>query len=280
MQMGSLKVLLIAIVVLTQLVDVLPTPVSNYVNQVIYVESNRYRAHWLDAHHSKSARFTESPQSDVIDHTWTKWVVKQGPGNTLALESVRYPYHFLDAHHSGSCRVTYTAYPYDKDWALWYLEYAYGRIYAFRSKRYNNSRLDAHHTGDARVTTGSGIWSQMRVYQPDFDDEKALIFFYDNSMGSTPVTITFTQTIGISRTDTQSSSYTISSEMSQEIKSIFTAKGTYSATWEQSSSATWAKETSRTVVVTVDPGTVKKIYQLQGFYGPFDVASDYLYFEA
>ena len=88
MQMGNLKVLLIAIVVLTQLVDVLSTSVSNYVNQVIYVESNRYRAHWLDAHHTKSARFSESPQSEVVDHTWPKWVVRQGPGNTLALESV------------------------------------------------------------------------------------------------------------------------------------------------------------------------------------------------
>ena len=183
----------------------------------------------------------------------------------------------MDAHHFGSCRVTYTAYPYDKDWALWYLEYAYGRIYAFRSKRYSNSRLDAHHSGRARVTEGSGIWSQMRVYQPDLGDRKALIFFYDNSMGSTPITTTFTQTIGISRTDT--SSYTISTELGLEIKSIFTAKGTYSATWEQSSSATWAKETSRTVEVTVDPGTVKEIYQLQGFYGPFEVASNHLYLE-
>ena len=278
MQMGKLKVFLIAIVVLTQLEDVLSTSVADYVNQVIYVESYRYRAHWLDAHHSFSALFTESPQSDVIDHVWTKWVVRQGPGNTLALESVRYPNHFLDAHHSGSCRVTYTSYPYDKDWALWYLEYSAGR-FAFRSKRYSNSRLDAHHSGDARVTEGSGIWSQMRVYQPDLGERKALIFVYDNSKGTTPVETSFTETIGISRTDTQSSSYTVSAEMGLEIKSIFSAKTSFSATWEQSTSTTWSKETSRTVEVTVNPGTIKKIYQLQGSYGPFEVASNHLFFE-
>ena len=278
MQMGKLKVFLIAIVVLTQLVDALSYSVSDYVNQVIYVESYRYRAHWLDAHDSKSARFTESPQSEVVHDTWTKWVVRQGPGDTMVLESVRYPNHFLDAHDSGSCRVTYNSYPYDNDWALWYLEYSSGR-FAFRSKRYSKSRLDAHSSGDARITAGSGIWSEMRVYQPDLSEQKALIFVYDNSKGTTPVITTFTETIGISRTDTTSTSYTISSEMGLEIKRIFSAKGSYSATWEQSTSTTWTKETSRTVEVTVDPGTIKNIYQLQGSYGPFDVASNHLYFE-
>ena len=109
--MGKLRVFLITIVALTQVADILSNSVSDYVNQVIYVESYAYRAHWLDAHGSFSARFTESPQSDVVDHRWAKWIVRQGPGNTLALESVRYPNHFLDAHGSGSCRVTYTSYP-------------------------------------------------------------------------------------------------------------------------------------------------------------------------
>ena len=278
MQMGKLKVFLIAIVVLTQLVDVSSTSVSDYVNQVIYVETYRYRGHWLDAHHTGSARFSESPQSDIVHHNWPKWVVRAGPSNTLVLESVRYPNHFLDAHHLGSCRVSYSSFPYDQDWALWYLEYSSGR-FAFRSKRYSDSRLDAHNTGDARVTRGSGIWSEMRVYQPDLSEQKALIFVYDNSKGTTPVKTTFTETIGVSRTDTTSTSYTISSEMGLEIKSIFSAKGSYSATWEQSTSTTWTKETSRTVEVTVDPGTIKNIYQLQGSYGPFDVASNHLYFE-
>ena len=268
-----------AIVVLTQLVDVSSTTVSDVVNQVIYVETYRYRGRWLDAHRSKSARFTYCPESEVVHNTWTKWIVRKGPEkNSLALESVRYPNHFLDAHRSRSCRVTYSAYPYDKDWALWYLGFASGRS-AFRSKRYSDSRLDAHSSGDARVTPGGGIWSSMRVYQPDLSDRKALIFVYDNSKGTTPVRTTFSEAIGVSRTDTTSTSYTISSEMGLEIKSIFSAKSSHSATWEQSTSTTWSKEISRTVEVTVDPGTVKKIYQLQGSYGPFDVASSHLYFE-
>ena len=277
-QMGKLRVFLIAIVVLTQVADVSSQSASDYFNQVIYVETYRYRGRWLDAHHSFSARFTGSPQSKVVDYTWTKWIVRQGPGNTIALESVRYPNHFLDAHHSRSVRVTYSSYPYIYDWALWYLEYSSGR-YAFRSKRYWNSRLDAHHSGDARVTWGSGIWSQMRIYQPNVGERKALIFVYDNSKGSTPVKTSFTETIGVSRTDTHSSSYTVSAEMGLEIKSIFSAKTSFSATWEQSTSITWTKETSRTVKVTVNPGTVKKIYQLQGYYGPFRVASNHLFFE-
>ena len=278
MQMGKVKLFLIATVVLTQLADVTSQSVSDYVNQVIYVETYRYRGRWLDAHHSFSARFTQCPQSEVIDHTWTKWIVREGPGNTLALESVRYPNHFLDAHHSLSCRVTYTSYPYNKDWALWRLEYSGGR-YAFRSVRYSNSRLDAHHSGDARVTAGSGIWSQMRIYQPDLGERKALIFVYDNSKGTTPVKTSFTETIGISRTHTQSSSFTVSAEIGLEIKSIFSAKASSSSTWVQSTSTTWSKETSRTVEVTVKPGTIKKIYQLQGSYGPYKVASNHLFFE-
>ena len=182
----------------------------------------------------------------------------------MALESVRYPNHFLDAHHSGSCRVTYT-------------EYSSGR-YAFRSKRYSNRRLDAHHSHDARVTAGSGIWSQMRIYQPNIAERKALIFVYDNSKGTTPVKTSYTEKIGISRTHTQSSSYTIGAEMGLEIKSIFSAKMSFSSTWEQSTSTTWSKETSRTVEVTINPGTIKKIYQLQGSYGPYKVASNHLFF--
>ena len=277
MEMGKLKVFLIAIVVLTQLADVSSKSVSDYVNQVIYVESYRYRGYWLDSDDSFFAAFSEASQSSVVDLIWTKWIVRQGPGNTLALESVRYPNHFLDAHQ-GTCRITYTGYPYNKDWALWYLEYSGGR-YAFRSKRYSNSRLDAHHFGGAYVTWGSGIWSQMRIYQPNISERKVLVFIKDNSRGTTPLKLTFTETIGISRTDTRKSSYTVSAEMGLEIKSVFSAQSSFTATWEQSTSSTWSKKITQTIEVTVKPGTVKRIYQMQGFYGPYQVASDNLIVE-
>lgn len=109
---------------------------SDYYNQVIYVESLRYHAHWLDAHHSKVARFTERPQSELIDASWAKWKVKEGPDGCIALESIRYPNHFLDAHHSHTCHVTYSAYPSDNSWALWYLEDDGAGNFSFRSKRY------------------------------------------------------------------------------------------------------------------------------------------------
>ena len=252
---------------------------KDYYNQVIYVESLRYRAHWLDAHHSKIARFTECPQSEVIDKDWAKWMVKEGPDGTIALESMRFPNNFLDAHHSRTCYVTYSAFPYDDDWALWYLEKTESGNFCFRSKRYPDSRLDAHHSGEARMTPGSGEWSEMRVYQPDVSESKDLVFVYDNSKGTTPVKTTYTEKVGISRTDSFSSSTTISTEMGIEIESIFSANTSLSTTWEQSSSTTWSSEVSKTVEVTVNPGTVKKISQLMGFYGPFQVASNHLYFE-
>lgn len=256
---------------------------SDYYDQVIYVESLRYRAHWLDAHHSKVARFTEAPESEVINETWTKWMLKKGPDGTVLLESMRYRNNFLDAHHSGTCRVTYSAYPYDDDWALWYMENTEAGNVTFRSKRYPDSRLDAHHSGEARVTAGNGEWSEMRVYQPAISEEKELIFTYDNSNGTTPVNTSYTEKVGISRTKSQSSSQTIGTEIGVEIESVFTSKTSLSASWSQSNSSTWSSEQSRTVEVAVNPGTVKKIYQLTGYYGTgpngFKVASNHLFFE-
>ena len=257
----------------------LNSEMSDFVGQVIYVESLRYRGRWLDAHHSKECRFTETPQSDVIDAVWAKWIVRDGPNGTIALESMRYPNNFLDAHHSRICHVTYSTYPYNSSWALWFLEKTPSGNYCLRSSRYTDSRLDAHHSGEAHVTAGSGDWSEMRIYQPDVSESKTLIFIYDNSKGTTPVETSYTEKNGISRTESTSQSTTVSAEMGVEIKSIFSAKTSLSSTWEQSSSTTWSSEVSRTVKVSVDPGTIKKIYQLQGTYGPYNVASNQLYFE-
>ena len=256
---------------------------ADYYNQVIYVESMRYRAHWLDAHHSGEAHFTEAPQPDVINDVWAKWILKKGPDSTILLESVRYRNKFLDAHHSGTCHVTYSAYPYDDDWALWYLEDNGDGTVSFRSKRYSKSRLDSHHSGEAHVTEGSGDWSKFRIYQPTVSDEKKLLFSYDNSKGTTPVSTEYTETVGISKTKSSTSSYTVGSEMGFEIESIFSAKTSFSATWTASTSETWNSQTSRKVAVEVPPGTIKKIYQLTGNYGEeankYTVTSNNLYFE-
>ena len=252
---------------------------SQYVGQVIYVESLRYRAHWLDAHHSHVCGFTESPQSNVIDEVWAKWIVREGPDGTIALESLRYPNHYLDAHDSRTCRVTYSAYFNDDEWALWFLEDTPSGNVCFRSKRYPDSRLDSHHSGQPHVTEGSGEWSEMRIYQPDVSESKPCIFIYDNSKGTTPVETSYTEKTGISRTESQSKSTTITAEIGVEIKSIFSAKSSVSTTWQQSTSTTWTSEVTKTVKVTVNPGTVKKIYQLQGSYGPYNIASSQFFFE-
>ena len=261
-------------------------PAAKYYNQVIYIESVRYRAHWLDAHHSGEAHFTESPQSDVIDAIWSKWIVKKGPGSSILLESMRYRNRYLDAHHSETCRVTYSAYPYDDDWALWYLEEIEDGNVSFRSKRYSGSRLDSNHSGKAHVTNGSGKWSTFKIYQPTVLDRKELLFSYDNTHGTTAVDHSYTETFGISKTKNTSLSVTITTEMGIEIESAFStfrATMTISSAWSTSKSETWSSEKSRTVTVQVAPGTVKKIYQLTGYYGEGDnqyrVASNHLFFE-
>ena len=175
--------------------------------------------------------------------------------------------------------LPWRAYPYNQNWALWYLEKTSSEKFCLRSSRYSDSQLDAHHSGEARVTAGSGEWSEIRVYQPDATEEKKLIFTYDNSKGSTTVETKYTEKIGISRTDSTSVSFTISSEIGAEIEGIFSAKTSMSSTWEQSSSTTWSSEVSKEVGVSVRPGTIKKIYQLRGSYGPYSIASNHLFFE-
>ena len=256
---------------------------ADYYNQVVYIESMRYRAHWLDAHHSGNAYFTESPQQDVIDKVWAKWTVKKGPGSAIVLESVRYRNKYLDAHHSGNCHVTYSAYPNDAVWALWYLEDDGNDTVCLRSKRYDDNRLDAHHSGKACVTKGSGYWSALKIYQPTVDERKELLFSYDNTKGTTAVQTEYTEKTGISKTTSTSQSATVTSEIGEEIKSIFSAKTSFSSTWSKSTSSTWSNEIIKTVKVEVKPGTKKEIYQLTGYYGEdankYTVSSNHLFFE-
>ena len=248
---------------------------EKYYDQVIYIESLRYRAHWLDSHHSGWAGFTQAPERDLIGKIWSKWMVRRGSGGAISLESVRYPNHYLDAHHSGWAGVTYSAYPSGADWALWYIEKRSDGAMELRSKRYSNSRLDAHHSGWAAVTAGSGYWSGMRIYRPSTSETRKLISSFDNTKGNTKVTHTFTERIGISKSTT--TSIEITAEVGAEIKSSFTA--TLSTTWSYSTSETWSKEVEKTVEVDVLPGYVKRIYQMKGTYGPFEVASSKLFFE-
>ena len=275
--MKAVNLLLLAIVALSQLAEFAESnEASRYYNQVIYIETLRYRGHWLDAHHSRQARFTPAPERDLIGKIWAKWIVRRGPGGAIALESVRYRHHYLDAHHSRICRVTYSVYPSGSDWALWYMERRGDGAMELRSKRYSNSRLDAYHAHRyAKVTSGSGYWSRLRIYQPHISERKALISVFNNRWGNTPVTHTFKETIGISKST--STSISITSEVGAEIKGMFTAK--LSTTWSHTSSQTWSTQVEKSIQVQVLPGYVKRIYQLQGNYGPFQISSSRLYFE-
>ena len=142
---------------------------AKYYDQVIYIESLQFRSYYLDAHHSKNALFTKSPQTTLTGHIWFKWIVRRGPGGTVALESVRYPKHYLDATHYKACRITPTSNPNGVVWALWYMEKSSDGTIQLRSKRYPDSRVGAFLINRyiwARIKPGSGSWSKLRIYQP------------------------------------------------------------------------------------------------------------------
>ena len=168
--MQAAKLLLVTIIVsFTLLVDFAKSSelASCYCDQVIYVETLRYPGRYLDAHHTKVALFTAPPGGDVTGLVWAKWTVRCGSDGAVALESVRYPDYYLDAHHSRDCKVTYSA-STETYWNMWYMERRADGAVEFRSKRYPDSRLDAYHANNlAKVTRGSGVWSGMRIYQPN-----------------------------------------------------------------------------------------------------------------
>ena len=262
---------------------------ADYYNQVIYIESMKYRAYWLMAcaNNGGEAHLIEAPQAEVINLVDKKWIVKKGPDSTIALESVRLRNHYLSAdskkHQHHILQVKYQAYPYDDNSTLWYLEDIGGGNVSFKSKLHSDSRLNAHHTKKAHVSEGSGDWSVFKIYQPTVHDRKELLFSYDNTKGTTPVMTQYTEQTGISKTNSTTESQTISTEMGVEIESIFSAKSSFSSTWRISVSTTWNSEASKTVSVEVSPGTKKEIYQLTGYYGEeenkYRVASDHLFFE-
>lgn len=247
---------------------------EKYYEQVIYIESLRFRAHWLDSR--GWVYFTEASERDLIDKTWAKWVVWPGPDGTITLESMEKPRCYLFANGEYSrCSLLCSSYPNGDNKFLWYLERRSDDAMELRSKRYATSRLDAHHELYAALSSGSKIWHRLRIFQPPTSESRVLISTYDNSKGNTKVTHTYTERIGISKTT--STSISITAEVGLEIKKVFTAK--LSATWSYSKSQTWSKETEKTVAVDVLPGYVKRIYQLKGTYGPLEISSSYLFFE-
>ena len=267
---------------------------ENYRNQVIYIESIDYRAHWLHAHGKDKAtgdaHLLEVPESDVINDVSTKWKVKKKlpTDSTVVLESVQFRNHYLGAHHHKGkhlCNVKYLAYPYDDEKAIWYLEDIDGSGQgkaSFQSKFYSDFRINSH-PRDVNLSKGSGQWSVFRIYQPTVQDRKELLFSYDNTKGTTPVETEYTEQTGISKTNTTTESATVTTQIGVEIESVFSAKASFSSTWSMSTSATWNSEITKKVSVEVPPGTKKDIYQLTGYYGEdknkYRVASSHLFFE-
>ena len=288
--MQARNLLLLVIVAFSQLTKFAESnEASKYHNQIIYIESIRYRAHWLAPYmelfgnplfkHKYFSTFIEAPERDVIGNSWAKWMVRPGPGETITLESVYYPHNYLIVEGIGFVKVDYYAHPNGAEEALWYMESRGGHI-ELHSNKLSNKHLDTHYVSNfkaniAGVTVGLDALSLVRIYQPAISEVKTLISVFDNSKGNTIVTHTFNETVGISKTT--STTVSITTELGSEIKEIFTAK--LSATWSQTESVTWSAKVEKSIKVNVLPGYVKRIYQQIGYYGPFKIGSTQFYFE-
>ena len=283
MQAGNL--LLLVIVAFSQLTELAESnEASKYHNQIIYIESLRYRAHWLAPyieHYGKRfSSFIEAPERDVIGHSWAKWMVRPGPGETITLESVYYPHNYLIVEGVGFVKVDYYAHPNGAEEALWYMDSRGGNI-ELNSSKINNYQLDTRFVSSIQaymagvLKPGRNPYSFIRIYQPAINEGKTLISVFDNSKGNTIVTHTFKETVGISKTT--STTVSITTELGVEIKAIFTAQ--LSATWSQTESETWSEKVEKSIKVDVLPGYVKRIYQQIGYYGPFQIESTQLFFE-
>jgi hypothetical protein len=286
MQAGDL--LLLVIVAFSQLTELAESnEASKYHNQIIYIESIRYRAHWLAPYmelfgnplfkHKYFSTFIEAPERDVIGNSWAKWMVRPGPGDTITLESVYYPHNYLIVEGIGFVKVDYYAHPNGAEEALWYMESRGGLVQIF-SNKLRNKHLDVivqSNIKTAIVTIGFDKFSLTRNYQPAIDEVKTLISVFDNSKGNTEVTHTYKKAVGISKTT--STTVSITTELGAEIKGIFTAR--LSATWSHTQSETWSVMVESSVSIKILPGYVKRVYQLIGHYGPFQIGSTQFYFE-
>ena len=294
--MQTIKLLLLAILAFAQLAEFVGANENvgdQYYDQVVYFESVDKRGSWLArgpiparwGNPNKAAIFENCAERDVIGKPLFKWIVRECPGGAIALENVAHPHHYLGADMiSSGCTLVYYTYPQNVDEVLWYLEKRSDGNFELHSKRYydDNGRVHANWKRGlldyllAGLESGTDMWwSALRLYQPPVREERKLVAYYNNLYGNTPVTRTFKERIGISKTT--STSIEISAEVGLEIKSIFSAK--LSTTWTQTSSSTWDKEVERTYEVQILPGYIKRIYQLTGYYGPFEVISDRLFFE-
>ena len=287
MQAGDL--LLLVIVAFSQLTKSAESNEAlKYHNQIIHIESIRYRAHWLAPYANLNifgisrlipnlCSFIEAPERDVIGLSWAKWMVRPGPDETITLESVHYPHHYLYVEGIGYVKVKYYAHPNGADEALWYMESRGGLVQIF-SNKLRNKHLDVivqSNIKTAIVTIGFDKFSLTRNYQPAIDEVKTLISVFDNSKGNTEVTHTYKKAVGISKTT--STTVSITTELGAEIKGIFTAR--LSATWSHTQSETWSVMVESSVSIKILPGYVKRVYQLIGHYGPFQIGSTQFYFE-
>ena len=255
---------------------------EKYDGQVIYIESYRWRGRWLDASKSKGwAYFKSVPEEDVVDHLGLKWLVKNVGGGKVVLESMKYKRRYLDAHHSHWIKVKYSSYPQGQNWARFKIEKSDGRFF-FQSDRYQDYRLDAYESWRykywAALAKGLGVYAQFRIYVPPKSSEYKLVERFTNQH-EYKTHYQLVEKIGVSITNGQEISTTISAEIGGEIKKAFSFGLTYSATWKTFHHTTYSKETTRTVNTKVGPGKILNVLQLVGTYGHYFVRARHFKFE-
>lgn len=258
--------------------DVQRNYAKKFIGQVIYIESYRWRGHWMDASRNKHhPYFSSVPQEDLVEKAGVKWLVRDVGSGNIALESIYHDNYFLDAHHSKWCKLAYTSYPNNKDWAKFKLERTSNGRYMFRSIRYKNHRLDSYESFWNKywpaITKGKGLWAQFRIYQPPKEAHWKRIFGIRNQYPSV-LNYKYARKYGISRTHGYRSTKRVSSQIGVEIKGALSAGLSSSAEWSHFGSETYHQEISQTVSINVQPHSNAYVYQLQATYGHFKVKGD------
>ena len=255
-----------------------------YDGKIVYIETYRWRGRWLDTSYSSGwAYFKSVPEEDVVDHLGVKWKVKNIGGGEIVLESLQFKRHYLDAHHTGWCKVTQSSYPQDKNWARFKIGKKNGRFF-FQSVRYPSYHLQAYYSLIyhywAAITTEWDVSAEFRIYIPPKDSYYQEVFSYDNRGNKKGIKVEYAEKLGISITNGQEISTTVSVEIGGEIKSALSVGVEFSNTWKTFSQSTYSKETTHTVTAEVGPGKLLKVLQLVGKYGHYFVRAKRFKFES
>lgn len=219
--------------------------VVHYVrDNIICLESLRYRDHYLDTTHHKQLDGRHiikiTPNNDIPkDLPWALFSVWGEDLSNVGIRSERWTNRWLDAHHSGFLRGT-------------------------------------KHDPETRP---SKPWGQFELMfsQPIMDQYETVVS--EKNSSTEEVLFSYTYKLGMSRTDGKSVENAVTLNLeAQKNFAVGSVKfgAQYSTKWSESSSSTFSAATEITTEVKIPPGKTATIKQLRAKYGPLRVESNHL----